>query len=149
MGVTLTPITIRHPTSLESLRGRTIAIDGNLELYQFLSIMRTHDGQPLHDSAGRITSHLNGLAFRTTRLIADYDIRPVFVEGGRAEEWPRAIRWGAAMEPVEVLRSWIDERGGGRRRCFRIRLDDGSVLDISRPEPDGVWTVDRERDERA
>jgi MFS family permease len=76
-------------------------------------------------------------------------IRPLFVEGGRAEEWPRAIRWGAAEEPVEVIRSWIDERGDGRFRCFRIRLDDGSVLDISRLEPDGVWTIDRERDEPA
>jgi MFS family permease len=75
-------------------------------------------------------------------------IRPVFVEGGRAEEWPRAIRWGAAEEPVEVLRSWIDEGSDGRRRCFRIRLGDGSVLDIGRPEPDGTWTIDRERDER-
>jgi predicted MFS family arabinose efflux permease len=74
-------------------------------------------------------------------------IRPIFVEGARAEEWPRAIRWGAAEEPVEVLRSWIDERADGRRRCFRIRLRDGSVLDIGRPEPDGVWTIDRERDE--
>jgi len=74
-------------------------------------------------------------------------IRPLFVEGGRAEEWPRAIRWGAAEEPVEVLRSWIDERGDGRRRCFRIRLDDGSVLDISSAEPDGPWRIDRERDE--
>jgi predicted MFS family arabinose efflux permease len=76
-------------------------------------------------------------------------IRPIFVEGGRAEEWPRAIRWGGAEEPVEVLRSWIDERADGRRRCFRIRLDDGSVLDIGRPEPDGVWTIDRERDDAA
>jgi hypothetical protein len=76
-------------------------------------------------------------------------IRPLFVEGARAEEWPRAIRWGAAEEPVEVIRSWIDERRDGRFRCFRIRLDDGSVLDISRPEPDGDWTIDRERDEPA
>ena len=76
-------------------------------------------------------------------------IRPIFVEGGRAEEWPRAIRWGAAEEPVEVLRSWVDERAAGRRRCFRIRLRDGSVLDIGRPEPDGTWTIDRERDERS
>jgi MFS family permease len=76
-------------------------------------------------------------------------IRPIFVEGGRAEEWPRAIRWGAAQEPVEVLRSWIDERGDERFRCFRIRLDDGSVLDISSREPNGPWGVDRERDEPA
>jgi MFS family permease len=76
-------------------------------------------------------------------------IRPIFVEGGRAEEWPRAIRWGAAEEPVVVLRAWIEEREGGRQRCFRIRLGDGSVLDIGRPEPDGVWTIDRERDEES
>ena len=71
MGVNLTPIMIRHPTSLEALRGRTIAVDGNLELYQFLSIMRTRDGKPLMDAGGRVTSHLNGLLTRTTRLIAD------------------------------------------------------------------------------
>jgi len=89
MGVLLTPITVRHPTSLVALRGRTIAVDGNLELYQFLSIMRTRDGQPLQDSRGRITSHLNGLAFRTTRLLADYDIRPVFVFDGPPPELKR------------------------------------------------------------
>lgn len=89
MGVHLTPITVRHPTTLEALRGRTFAIDGNLELYQFLSIMRTRDGQPLQDSKGRITSHLNGLMFRTTRLIADYGIRPVFVFDGPPPELKR------------------------------------------------------------
>ncbi|TLZ88202.1 MAG: flap endonuclease-1 [Methanobacteriota archaeon] len=89
MGVLLTPITVRHPTSLEALRGRPIAVDGNLELYQFLSIMRTRDGQPLQDSTGRITSHLNGLAFRTTRLLADYDIHPVFVFDGRPPDLKR------------------------------------------------------------
>ena len=90
MGVLLTPIVVRHPTTLEALHGRTIAIDGNLELYQFLSIMRTRDGTPLQDSRGRITSHLNGLVFRTTRLIVDYDIRPVFVFDGPPPElkWP-------------------------------------------------------------
>src|SRR6266571_8195494 len=89
MGVLLTPITVRHPTSLDALRGRTIAVDGNLELYQFLSIMRTRDGQPLQDSKGRITSHLNGLAFRTTRFLADYDIHPVFVFDGRPPDLKR------------------------------------------------------------
>lgn len=89
MGVHLAPITVRHPTTLEALRGRTFAIDGNLELYQFLSIMRTRNGQPLQDSKGRITSHLNGLMFRTTRLIADYGIRPVFVFDGAPPELKR------------------------------------------------------------
>src|SRR5436853_6912350 len=83
VGVLLTPIAVRHPTTLEALHGRSIAIDGNLELYQFLSIMRTRDGTPLQDSKGRITSHLNGLMFRTTRLLDEYYIRPLFVFDGR------------------------------------------------------------------
>ncbi len=90
MGVNLTPIALRHATSLQALRGRSVAVDGNLELYQFLSIMRMRDGRPLMDSKGRVTSHLNGLMFRTTRLIADYDIRPVFVFDGPPPELKRA-----------------------------------------------------------
>ncbi len=90
MGVNLTPIVVRHATSLAALRGRTVAVDGNLELYQFLSIMRMRDGRPLMDAEGRVTSHLNGLMFRTTRLLVDYDIRPVFVFDGPPPELKRA-----------------------------------------------------------
>jgi len=90
MGVNLTPIVVRHPTTLASLTGRSVAVDGNLELYQFLSIMRTQDGRPLMDSCGRVTSHLNGLMFRTTRLIADFGIRPAFVFDGPPPELKRA-----------------------------------------------------------
>ncbi len=82
MGVLLTPIIEKRTISLDEFRGKTIAIDGNLELYQFLSVMRLRDGSPLRDASGRVTSHLNGLMFRTTRLIADYDIRPIFVFDG-------------------------------------------------------------------
>jgi flap endonuclease-1 len=90
MGVHLTPVVVRHPTTLEAFRGRTIAVDGNLELYQFVSIMRLRDGTPLQDSEGRITSHLNGLVFRTTRLIAEYGVRLVFVFDGPPPELKRA-----------------------------------------------------------
>ena len=75
------------------------------------------------------------------------DVRIVFSEGARAEEWPRTVRWGAAEESVEVIKAWLEERSGERRRCFRLALRDGSVLDISRPEQGGLWTIDRERDE--
>ncbi len=90
MGVNLTPIVVRHATSLASLAGRSFAVDGNLELYQFLSVMRMRDGRPLMDSQGRVTSHLNGLMFRTARLITDFDIRPVFVFDGPPPELKRA-----------------------------------------------------------
>jgi flap endonuclease-1 len=82
VGVNLTPIVVKTIIRLESLRGRSLAIDANNTLYQFLSLIRTPDGTPLKDSQGNVTSHLAGLMFRTTRLMDDYDISPVFVFDG-------------------------------------------------------------------
>jgi MFS family permease len=77
------------------------------------------------------------------------EIRLRFVEGARTEEWPRAIAWGATEEVVEVRRSWLEERGGLRRRCFRLELADGTLLDVASVEPGGPWTIVREREEPA
>jgi len=82
VGVLLTPIVVSQRLSLEDLRGRTLAVDGQGELYQFLALIRLRDGTPLRDSKGRITSHLSGLFYRTTRLIVDYGIRLAFVFDG-------------------------------------------------------------------
>jgi flap endonuclease-1 len=82
VGVLLTPIIAKEPTTLDTLRGRTLAVDGNAELYQFLALIRLRDGTPLRDSKGRITSHLSGLFYRTTRLIAEYALKFVFVFDG-------------------------------------------------------------------
>ena len=71
-----------------------------------------------------------------------------FSEGAKAEEWPRAVVWGGVEEPVEVMRSWNEERDGVRMLRFRLALQDGSVLDVSRVEPDGSWGVDRETEDR-
>ena len=82
MGIVLTPIISKEETSLAELAGRTLAVDGNGELYQFLALIRLRDGTPLKDSTGRITSHLSGLFYRTTRLMADYGLKLVFVFDG-------------------------------------------------------------------
>ena len=82
MGVVLTPIITKDETSLAELAGRTLAVDGNGELYQFLALIRLRDGTPLKDSKGRITSHLSGLFYRTTRLMAEYSLKLVFVFDG-------------------------------------------------------------------
>jgi flap endonuclease-1 len=83
VGVVLTPIITKDQTSLAELAGRTLAVDGNGELYQFLALIRLRDGTPLKDSKGRITSHLSGLFYRTARLMADYGLKLVFVFDGR------------------------------------------------------------------
>ena len=83
MGVNLTPIIVKRVVSLEALRDRSLAVDANNYLHQFLALIRMPDGRPLTDSEGRVTSHLVGLAFRTTRLLTDYQIRTVFVFDGK------------------------------------------------------------------
>jgi hypothetical protein len=69
-----------------------------------------------------------------------------FYAGGRADEEPRSIVWGGVEEPVEVIRTWREERDGERRLAFRLALADGTELDVSRAEPDGPWRLDREGD---
>ena len=69
-----------------------------------------------------------------------------FYAGGRADEEPRSIVWGGAEEPVDVIRTWHEERDGERRLAFRLARSDGTELDVSRQEPDGPWRVDREGD---
>jgi flap endonuclease-1 len=83
MGVLLTPIILKQDLALDDLCGKRFAVDANGELYQFLALIRLRDGSPLQDSHGRITSHLSGLFYRTTRLITDYGMELVFVFDGK------------------------------------------------------------------
>jgi flap endonuclease-1 len=82
MGVLLTPIVVKETIALADLQGRRLAVDAQGELYQFLALIRLPDGTPLKDDRGRITSHLSGLFYRATRLIAD-GLPLVFVFDGR------------------------------------------------------------------
>jgi flap endonuclease-1 len=104
MGVLLTPIVVKDPITLADLRGKQLAVDANGELYQFLALIRLPDGTPLRDSQGRITSHLSGLFFRTTRLIADFGMRVAFVFDGRppVEKTAEITRRRTVRERYEV-----------------------------------------------
>lgn len=119
MGFNLSPLVVKRQLSLEELRGRTLAVDANNTLYQFLALIRMRDGRPFTDSGGHITSHLIGLLMRTTRLIADYDLRPVFVFDGKPPELKRATldvrrgyrerarkEWEAAVERGDYSSAW-------------------------------------------
>jgi flap endonuclease-1 len=104
LGVNLTPIVEKRVVTLEDLRGRSFAVDGFVVLHQFLALIRTRDGQPLMDSRGRTTSHLVGLAFRATRLVADYGMRLVFVFDGSPPQLKRV-----EIEKRRVVRERFEE----------------------------------------
>jgi flap endonuclease-1 len=101
MGVLLTPIVTKQIVGLDELAGRRLAVDGNGELYQFLALIRLPDGTPLMGDDGRITSHLVGLFYRTTRLIGEYGADLVFVFDG---------------EPPVLKRAEIERRRATRQR---------------------------------
>ncbi len=67
-----------------------------------------------------------------------------FYEGARAEEEPRAVVWGGVEEPVEVEHRSLVETDGIRRMRYRLRMLDGTVIEVSRVEPDGAWALERE-----
>jgi flap endonuclease-1 len=124
MGVSLTDIIGARETDFEELGGRRIAIDAHNTLYQFLSIIRDRmTGESLKDSKGRVTSHLSGLFYRTSRML-EAGIDPVFVfdgepprfkdetiaqrrgirEGAR-EKWKQAVKEG----DVEAVRRYSQQ----------------------------------------
>jgi flap endonuclease-1 len=82
VGVLLTPIIVKETPALSELAGRRVAVDGNGELYQFLALIRAPDGTPLQHR-GRVTSHLVGLFYRTTRLIGEHGLELAFVFDGQ------------------------------------------------------------------
>jgi flap endonuclease-1 len=114
MGVALTPITVKDTIDLDALRDKRLAVDGNGELYQFLALIRLPDGTPLRDGSGRPTSHLSGLFYRSTRLIADYGVQLAFVFDG--------------VPPM------LKSEELSRRRAVRQRYDD--ELDAARAAGD-------------
>lgn len=69
-----------------------------------------------------------------------------FYEGGRAEEQPRAVVWGGVEETVQVERGSLEETDGVRRMRYRLRMQDGTIIQVSKVEPDGAWTLERELD---
>jgi len=120
VGVVLTPIVQNQPIALEHLRDRSIAVDGNGELYQFLALIRLRDGTPLRDASGRVTSHLSGLFFRTTRLIAEHNPRLVFVFDGTPPQ-----RKSAVLE---------------RRRAIRRRYEEEHAEAVARGDLAGAYS---------
>lgn len=138
MGCNLRPIIVRKEIRLEELHGRTLAVDANNMLYQFLSLIRTPDGISLKDPQGRTTSHLAGLLFRSTRLMLDHDLRLVFVFDGEphplkarvlaerrfARDKARA-EWYEALQRHDLPTAWS-------KAVMMSRLDQPMIDDAKR-----------------
>ena len=70
MGVNIASLLPIKEIKFEDLSNKKIGIDFFNVAYQFLSSIRGYDGTPLHDSKGRVTSHLQGLLARSLNLMS-------------------------------------------------------------------------------
>lgn len=113
MGVNLTPIIVKTVLTLNDLRGQRLAVDANNYLYQFLALLRSADGTPLQDHQGRITSHLAGLLFRTTRLIHDYALHLIFVFDGAPPVLKQAEIQKRRSQRQQAEQAWHAARARG------------------------------------
>ena len=82
MGVDISGILVKHPTSIKDNSGITVSVDAFNIIYQFLSSIRGEDGEPLKDASGNITSHLSGIFYRTATLLQN-NIKPVYSFDGK------------------------------------------------------------------
>lgn len=93
--------------------GRLIAIDASMSLYQFIVAVRTDDLGlfTLTNDFGQTTSHLQGLFYRTIRMLTN-GLKPVFVFDGKPPELKSgelARRRKNKEKAVEELENATDE----------------------------------------
>ncbi|MBS7635255.1 flap endonuclease-1 [Candidatus Bathyarchaeota archaeon] len=114
MGVDLGDLVPKTPTDLSNLSGKIVAIDAYNALYQFLAIIRQPDGTPLMDHAGRITSHLSGLFYRTCNLL-EMGIKPVYVFDGT----PPALKEAEIKRRMKVKEEAVKK--------YEVALKEGKI----------------------
>ncbi|MBS7645877.1 flap endonuclease-1 [Candidatus Bathyarchaeota archaeon] len=137
MGVDLGDLIPRVKVSLDSLSGRSVAVDAYNMLYQFLSIIRGPSGEPLMDQRGRVTSHLSGLFYRSLNM-AEKGLRLVYVFDGTPPALKEAELKARARVKDEALAKYREALDRGDMEAARryaqmtARLRDEMVEDSKR-----------------
>ncbi|QKR01027.1 flap endonuclease-1 [Metallosphaera tengchongensis] len=87
MGVDLTDLVldVKRELNFAEIKGKKVSIDAYNAIYQFLAAIRQPDGTPLMNREGKVTSHLNGIFYRTVNLIEE-GVIPVYVFDGKPPE---------------------------------------------------------------
>ena len=103
---------VKKKLDLAWLAHKRVAIDAYNALYQFLSIIRQVDGTPLMDGRGRVTSHLSGIFYRTSRLL-EAGVKPVYVFDGKPPELKRSTIEGRMRVREEASERWQKAKAAG------------------------------------
>ena len=129
MGINLRDVLIAHPEEdITAFEGRVLALDAYNAIYQFLSSIRQSDGTPLMDAQGSVTSHLSGVLYRTSSIMAK-GVRMVFVFDGPAH--PLKMETLEARREVKrrARKAWEKALAEGDMEGARMKAQQTSVLD--------------------
>ncbi len=118
---------------MSSLSGKVLAIDAYNILYQFLATIRQKDGTPLLDAQGNITSHLNGLFYRTINYI-ESGLKPVYVFDGKPPELKAKELEKRQQIKVEAEKRYREALERGELEEARIYAQQTSRLSTSMVE---------------
>ncbi|HEV8359500.1 MAG TPA: flap structure-specific endonuclease [Candidatus Thermoplasmatota archaeon] len=138
MGVNLAAVLQPRPITFDDLRSKTLAFDAPTEIYPFLAIVRRGGGEHLTDPQGNVTSHLNGLLMKLTRLVGEVGARPIYVFDGppsprkrRVLDQRRAARAKAEEQRVQALQRG-DLADAWSKAVSSTRLTHAMVQDAQR-----------------
>lgn len=132
MGINLSALI--EPTCIEltDMSGKTVAIDAYNTIYQFLSSIRQPDGRPLHDTHGRVSSHLSGILYRTANLI-EAGIEPSFVFDGKPHELKADTLDGRRERREKAKEEWKEaiEEGDIKKAFSKAQQTSSMTSEIS------------------
>ncbi len=135
MGVNLRELVapVKLELELEQLAGKVIVLDAYNALYQFLATIRQPDGTPLIDALGRVTSHLNGLFYRTVNLL-EKGLKVAYVFDGKPPELKAAELERRAKWREEAERKYVEALERGDLEEARLYAQQASRLSSSMVE---------------
>ncbi len=119
MGIQMTKICPTESIGFEDLEGKTVAVDASNSLYAFLSIIRDRfTGEPLKDSNGRVTSHLSGLFYRTSKMVKA-GMKPVYVFDGEPPEFKERTAESRRKTKEKARKKLKKARKKGDKKAIR------------------------------
>ena len=128
---------MKNKLRLRDLRGKSLAVDANNVLHQFLALIRTRTTSLLTGPNGTVTSHLVGLLYRTAHLISEYHITPVFIfdgkppilKRGEIEKHYFALVYGKIKDKKGIINKAITISKNGKRKALLDKKSKSAITE--------------------
>lgn len=135
MGVQLSSLVQGKEIEIGELAGKRVAIDAFNTIFQFLSIIRDRfTGEPLKDSQGMVTSHLSGIMYRFSNILAA-GVKPIMVFDGKPPPFKKFTiqeRENRKQEAEKKWKSAVEKGESGMRYAQATSRMTPDILESSK-----------------